>query len=74
MKTMLLLTMLLALSGSALAGVDAHAFLGLPDGSTHTADAFVGDDGSTVVLVDGAPLAVPSAPETPELPALPVLP
>ncbi|MEA3201802.1 MAG: hypothetical protein QOE90_3230 [Thermoplasmata archaeon] len=69
MKTILLtLAALLAISGSAAADIQAHAVATLPDGSTHTLDATIGDDGTATVLVDGAPVGAPAVPALPVLP------
>jgi hypothetical protein len=70
MKTLLALVALLATSGLASAGAEAHVFLDAA-GQTHSADVYVADDGTVTVLVDGQPVAVPSAPGAPQLPPLP---
>ncbi len=61
---------MLALAGPAVAGGELHLTLQANE-ETHTVDTFVGDDGSTVLLVDGQPVEAPAAPELPAQPTLP---
>lgn len=70
---LLVLVATLAVSGSALAGVDAHIAATL-DGETHTVDLVIHDDGSYSLLVDGQPVGAPEVPSAPEVPAAPALP
>lgn len=69
-KLLIALFALMTVAGSAVAGLEAHAHVDL-DGEVHTVDAWVNDDGSHLVLVDGQPVEAPAAPEAPELPTLP---
>ena len=62
---------LLAVAGSALAGVEIHAALTLPTGETHTVDAWANETGDANAHVDGAPVGAPGAPELPAAPEVP---
>lgn len=78
MKTsILVLFASLVVLGPASAGAEIHAFV-QADSETHAVDIFVSDDGTVVLLVDGAPVPeapeMPEAPETPEAPEAPAVP
>lgn len=70
---------LLALAGTALAGIEIHANLTLPTGETHTFDAWANETGEANASVDSGPattlpetpVPLPGAPEIPSVPTLP---
>lgn len=61
-----------ALIAPAPAGADLHVFAQL-DEESHSVDVRVADDGTLVLVVDEAPVGVPTLPEAPT-PVMPTLP
>lgn len=69
-----IVTAILAVAGSALAGAHVIASVALPDGTSHSVQAWASENGDAGASLDGAPVQsyLPPAPsEPPAVPALP---